>query len=47
MKNVDVYNDPLFKAIKSKGHCMIPAGVVKEKNCNKNLKLTGLSNSGG
>lgn len=47
LKNIDVYNEPLFKKIRSKDPSPHPSGVAKAAGCSKDLRLTGLSNSGG
>lgn len=47
LKNFDVFNDPLFKKIRSKEQPGFPPGLGRSGTCGQGLKLTGLSNSGG
>jgi hypothetical protein len=48
LKNsTELLTEALLEKLQKKEQCGVPAGLIKEKSCNKDYRLTGLSNSGG
>jgi len=47
LKNIETFNETLIEKLRKKDQWPIPGGLEKGKGCNKGLRLTELSNSGG
>jgi hypothetical protein len=47
LKNIEAVNGVLVEKLRKKGQISSSGGRQEEKACSRNLKLTGLSNSGG
>lgn len=47
LRNIEAVNETFVEEIRKKKQIPFPGSPIREKPCNKALKLTGLSNSGG